>query len=138
MKVGFTAGAFDLCHAGHILMFKEARENCDHLVVGLHRDPSVERASKHKPIMSLEERLIILEGIKYIDHVFVYDTEAQLVEHLRRINPDVRFIGEDWRGKPFTGHELNLPIHWNGRDHGYSSSELRERIYNAEAVSRRQ
>ena len=133
MKIGFTAGAFDLCHAGHMLSFREAKKNCDLLVVALHNDPSMERSNKNKPIMSIEERRIILEGIRYIDMIFEYETEEELMalltgETVDWMNPDIRFLGDDWNDKPFTGHELNIPIHWIDRSHGYSSSELRKRI----------
>ena len=133
-KVGVTVGAFDLCHAGHILMFKEARDVCEFLFVGLHSDPSLDRPEKHKPIMSLEERKIILEGIRYIDELFIYDTEAQLYEILKenRHGFDVRIIGADWKGKDYTGHDLPLEMYFNTRDHGFSTTELRRRIYAAE------
>ena len=133
-KVGVTVGAFDLCHAGHILMFKEAKEMCDYLIVGLHTDPSIDRPEKNQPIMSVEERRIILEGIKYIDEIFEYDTEAQLYDILKKneYGFDVRIIGADWKGKPYTGHDLPLEMYFNTRDHGFSTTELRRRIYEAE------
>src|SRR3989344_6590658 len=94
-KVGITVGAFDLCHAGHILMFKETKEVCEYLIVGLHSDPTLDRPEKNKPIMSLEERRIILEAIKYIDEIFIYDTEAELYEILKKnkFGIDIRVIG---------------------------------------------
>ena len=133
-KVGVTVGAFDLCHAGHVLMFKEAKEVCDYLVVGLHSDPSIDRPEKHKPIMSLKERRIILEGIRYIDEIFEYDTEAQLYEILKENKQgfDVRIIGADWKGKEYTAHDLPIEMYFNSRDHGFSTTELRRRIYEAE------
>lgn len=133
-KIGVTVGAFDLCHAGHILMFKEAREVCDYLIVGLHSDPSIDRPEKHKPIMSLEERRIILEGVRYIDELFVYDTEKQLYEILKKNEQgfDIRIIGADWKGKEYTGHDLPIEVYFNSRDHGFSTTELRHRIYEAE------
>lgn len=127
-KIGFTAGAFDLTHAGHYLMFQESRDNCDYLIVGLQTDPSLDRPEKNKPVQSLEERKIQLEACKYIDEIVVYEREAELLELLKQLNPDVRFIGEDWRGKPFTGHELDIRLYFNKRDHGYSSSSLRKRV----------
>jgi len=129
------AGAFDLCHAGHVLAFRNAKKDCDYLIVGLHRDPSIERPEKHTPIMSVGERRIILEGIRYIDLIVEYDTEEELMMLLNGeslgMKPDVRFLGQDWKGKPYTGHELGIPILWEDRSHGYSSSELRDRIRNA-------
>ena len=134
MKIGFTCGAFDLCHAGHVLMFKESKEFCDFLIVGLHTDPTIDRPEKNKPVQSLEERRIQLEGLKYIDKVITYDTEKELYELLSK-NPhniNVRIIGADWEGKPFTGHDLPLTTVFNTRSHSFSTSELRKRIAKAE------
>lgn len=134
MKRGFTCGAFDLCHAGHVLMFEECKKHCDYLIVGLHTDPSLDRKEKNKPVQSLEERMIQLRGNRHIDEVILYDTEADLYRLLKE-NPhriDVRIIGADWKGKPFTGHDLPLEVVFNSRDHGYSTSDLRKRIYEDE------
>jgi glycerol-3-phosphate cytidylyltransferase len=126
-KIGFTCGAFDLCHAGHCLMFKECSEQCDWLIVGLQTNPQVDRPDKHKPIMSLFERYRILKSNKFIDEVIVYETEADLVNFLRDINPDVRFVGADWIDKEFTGKGL-CPVIYNSRNHNFSTTELRQRI----------
>ena len=131
--VGFTCGAMDLLHAGHILMLKEAKEQCDWLIVGLHEDPSVDRARKNSPIQNLTERRIQLEGCRYVDEIQEYSREKDLsilLEELRAIHGDrlVRIIGEDWRGKKFTGHDLDINIVYNSRSHNYSSTELRKRI----------
>src|SRR3989344_9559114 len=138
-KVGITVGAFDLCHAGHVLMFKEVKTVCEHFIVGLHSDPSLDRADKNKTIMSLEERKIILEGIRYIDEIFVYDTEAELYEILKKneLGIDIRIIGTDWKGKPYTGHDLPIEMYFNTRDHGYSTTDLRRRIYESETKTRK-
>src|SRR3989344_4937843 len=93
---GFTCGAFDLMHAGHVLMFKECREQCDYLIVGLQVDPSIDRSEKNKPVETLEERMIRLGGCKYIDEIIIYNNEVELYEILKKINPDVRFMGADW------------------------------------------
>ena len=136
-KVGITAGAFDLCHAGHILMFKEAKEVCDYLIVLLHSDPSIAPAEyrgkkKNVPIMSLEERRTILEGIRYIDEIVTYETEDDLYRLLVEIKPYIRIIGADWEGKQYTGHDLPIEMHFNSRGHTYSTSELRARVHKAE------
>lgn len=133
-KVGVTVGAFDLCHAGHMLVFKEAKKVCDYLIVGLQPDPTIDRPEKNKPVMSLEERKIILESIKYIDEIFVYDTEAELYEILKKneLGIDIRIIGADWKGKNYTGHDLPIEMYFNTRDHGFSTTALRRRIYEAE------
>jgi glycerol-3-phosphate cytidylyltransferase len=138
-RVGITAGAFDLCHAGHILMFRDAKEVCDHLIVALQSDPSLDRPDKNKPVMSLDERKTILDAIKYIDEVVTYDTEDDLYRLLAKneLGIDIRIIGADWEGKPFTGHELPIEVFFNRREHGYSTTELRNRVYLAEVQRRR-
>jgi glycerol-3-phosphate cytidylyltransferase len=133
MKVGFTCGAFDLLHAGHVLMLKEAREACDYLIVGVQSDPSVDRKEKNSPIQTHEERIIQVEGVKFVDEVVTYDTEDDLVTLLRRLNPDIRILGADHKGKKFTGWELPIDVFFNSRDHGYSTSELRDRIFREES-----
>mgnify|MGYP007071596586 CR=1 FL=1 len=128
-KVGFTCGAFDLTHAGHYLMFEECKEHCDFLVVGLQTDPSIDRPEKHKPIQTLEERIIQLNACKWIDDIIIYRTEEQLVKLLKHIKPDIRFLGVDWKGKRFTGDKLKIKVKFNSRNHNYSTSNLRKRIY---------
>src|SRR5438477_2472547 len=108
-RIGITAGAFDLCHAGHMLMFEEARGVCDHLIVALHSDPSLDRpGSKNKPTMSVRERLIILKAVRYIDEIITYDTEADLYNLLKenKIGIDVRILGVEYKDKQFTGSDL--------------------------------
>lgn len=117
-------------------MFKEAKKKCTHLTVLLQEDPSIDRPEKNKPIMTLKERKIILSGITYIDKVLVYRTEKDLYALLKKIKPDVRIIGADWKGKLYTGHDLPIKMYFNSRGHSYSSSELRQRIHRAESAKR--
>ena len=128
-KIGFTCGSFDLLHAGHIMMLKEAKEQCDYLIVGLQTDPSVDRKNKNKPIQSVEERMIQVEAVKHVDEVVIYETEADLYVLLKSLAPDVRILGADHKGKNFTGRDLKIKNYFNSREHNYSTSELRKRIY---------
>ena len=132
MITGFTCGAFDLLHAGHALMLKECKEYCDYLIVGLQKDPSVDRKNKNKPVQDYKERDIMVKSIRWIDKVTYYDTEDDLYNLLKDLNPDIRVVGADWKGKEFTGHDLPIKVVFNSRDHGYSTSSLRERVYQAE------
>ena len=125
---GFTASAFDLLHSGHIAMLEEARNQCDYLIVGLHTDPTIDRPSKNKPVQTTFERYIQLKGCKFVNEIIPYDTEEDLVNLLQVFKPDVRFIGEDYRGKPFSGNELDIPIIYTRRRHNFSTSNLRERV----------
>ena len=132
MIKGFTCGAMDLLHAGHLLMLKECRGQCDYLIVGLQTDPTLDRPEKGKPIETIEERLMRLEGCKYVDEIIIYDTEANLSKLLKKLQPDVRFVGADHKDKPFTGDDLPIKIIFNTREHNYSSSNLRKRIIDSQ------
>ena len=136
MKKGFTCGAFDLLHAGHVLMLEEAKSQCDHLIVGVQSDPSRDRLNKNKPIQSYDERVIMTKAIRYVDEVVLYDTEEDLVNLLKMIQPDIRIVGADWEGKQFTGYELPIKVYFNSRDHGWSTSDLRDRVYKSELSKR--
>ena len=134
MKKGITFGAFDLFHAGHVLMFEEAKTVCDHLIVGIQTDPSIDRKSKNPPVQSIVERQIQVSGCKYVDEVMVYDTEADLIEILDTVEWDVRILGDEYQNKDFTGREKYLDkCYFNKRPHTFSSSELRERVAEKEA-----
>jgi len=128
MKIGFTASAFDLLHAGHIVMLKTAKEQCDYLICGLHIDPSKERESKNKPIQTVVERYIQLKAVSYVDEVVPYESEKDLIDILTAMNVDVRILGEEYRGTQFSGHEFDIENFFNSRKHRFSSSELRGRV----------
>ena len=117
-------------------MLEECKDHCDELIVGLQTDPSVDRPEKNKPVQTFQERLIMLRAMKWIDAIVFYNTEAELYDLLEATMPDVRIVGADWQGKAFTGHDLSIPIVFNSRDHEYSTSDLRERIFCAEINKR--
>jgi glycerol-3-phosphate cytidylyltransferase len=137
-KVGITAGAFDLCHAGHMLMFEEAKTVCDYLIVALHSNPAIDRPQKNKPVMTIEERMIILKSVRWIDEIVVYNTEADLLRLLseNKLGIDIRILGIEYKDKQYTGRDLPLPVYYNTRGHNYSSTELRNRVYEAEKAAR--
>ena len=133
-KVGFTCSTFDLLHAGHITMLREARNQCDYLICGLQTDPTIDRpTSKNKPIQSLVERYIQLEAVKYVDKIVVYQTERDLEDLLLTLDIDVRIVGDEYRNVNFTGKEIceqrGIELYFNKREHSFSTTELRERIH---------
>lgn len=127
---GITASCFDLFHAGHVLMLMEAKEQCDHLTVAFQTDPTIDRPEKNKPVQTVYERWVQLKGCKYVDEIIPYSTEAELLDILKSFSWDIRIIGAEYYGKEFTGHDLSIPIHYNSRNHSFSSTELRARIRN--------
>ena len=128
MIKGVIAGNFDVMHPGYIKMFKEAANNCDCLIVMLHTDPSIERPNKLKPILNVDERIEMLNEIKSICGVHIYTYEAQLLDLLKMGDFNIRFLGDDYKGKPFTGDNLNMPIYYLNRDHGWSTTKFKNLI----------
>tara|TARA_R110000803_G_scaffold52241_1_gene107566 strand:- start:449 stop:859 length:411 start_codon:yes stop_codon:yes gene_type:complete len=131
MKIGFTCGAFDLLHAGHILMLEECSNNCDWLIVGLQIDPSLDREFKNEPIQTIEERMIQLKAVRYVDEVITYSTENELYDflHNNRFGIDIRIMGSDWKGKEFTGKNISFIKNiFHHRSHNFSTTNLRKRI----------
>lgn len=136
MRHGFTCSTFDLLHAGHLLMLEEAKTQCDYLIVGLQTDPTIDRALvKNKPVQSLIERYIQLKSVSYVDEIWVYQTEKELEQLLSFLPIDVRIIGEEYQDVNFTGKDIcfkrGIDIYYNKREHGFSTTELRQRITKA-------
>jgi glycerol-3-phosphate cytidylyltransferase len=128
MIKGVIAGNFDVIHPGYIKTFRECKEKCDHFTILLHSDPSLERPNKLKPVLTVEERLEVLSSIKYIDDIKVYTYEEELIKLLEKNKFNVRFLGDDYIGKSFTGNELNIDIHYLSRDHGWSTTKFKKLI----------
>jgi|TARA_B100001094_G_scaffold208635_1_gene202563 glycerol-3-phosphate cytidylyltransferase len=135
MNTGITFSSFDLFHSGHVAMLKEARQNCDFLIVGVQTDPTIDRPEKNQPIQSVFERYVQLEGCKYVDQIIPYATEQDLIDILLTYQICTRFIGEEYRTKEYTGKQLcidnGIEIYYNKRQHSFSTSELRKRIKQA-------
>jgi glycerol-3-phosphate cytidylyltransferase len=131
--IGVTFSCWDLLHAGHQLFLADSKDNCSILCVGLQTDPTLDRPEKNKPIQSLAEREIQLKSSRYIDYYFIYDTEQSLYNSLLDLQPDIRFLGDDYVGKEFTGSALPIQIFYHPRStHTYSTSNLRKTIYEQE------
>ena len=130
MEVGITAGCFDLFHAGHVLMLKDAKNQCDYLIVALQTDPTIDRKEKNKPVQTMYERFVQLNACKYVDEIIPYETEADLYTLIMNSYVDIRIIGNEYRNEDFTAREVSLEIYYNARNHQWSTTELRERIAN--------
>jgi glycerol-3-phosphate cytidylyltransferase len=137
MTVGFTCATFDLFHAGHILMLKDAKKVCDYLIVGLQTDPTIDRPTKNSPVQSVFERYTQLQACKYVDEIVVYATEKELIDILLAYPINIRILGEEYEHRDFTGREvcidMGMKFHFNKRKHSFSTTELRERVIEAEA-----
>ena len=122
-------------------MLAEAKHTCDYLIVGLQTNPAIDRPdTKNKPVQSIVERYVQLNAVKFVDEIIVYETERDLEDLLMFLPLNVRFIGEEYHGKDFTGKQIcvdrNIDIIYNSRTHRFSSTELRQRTYQYELNKR--
>lgn len=131
-RVGIVFSAFDLLHAGHVCMLREAKEQCDYLICGLQLDPSVDRPEKNSPVQTIVERYTQLNGVRYVDEIIPYSTEKDIEDILTMYQIDVRILGEEYREKDFTGKDIckkrGIALYFNKRDHRFSSADLRSRV----------
>lgn len=138
IKIGFTCSQFDLLHAGHIAMLAEAKNHCDYLICGLQNNASVDRPEKNPPVQSIVERQIQLSAVRYVDEIVIYNTEKDLEDILLTLPIDVRILGVEYMEKEFTGRAIcerrNIELVFNGRDHSFSSSNLRKRVFESEQL----
>ena len=131
MKIGFACGVFDLFHVGHVRMLEECKEHCDYLIIALNKAENIDYSinpDKKKPVFTIEERVEIMKATKYVDDVITYNSEEELLTILKTKNINIRFLGDDYKGKLITGSELNMEIHFIDRSHGYSTSALINKI----------
>lgn len=137
MKIGITFSTFDLLHAGHIAMLRDAKKQCDYLICGLQTDPTLDRSDKNAPIQTVVERQVQLAAVKYVDEIIVYQTEKDVEDILEMFTLDVRILGEEYRDKDFTGKDIckkrGIQLYFNKRDHRFSSSTLRKLVAQKES-----
>ena len=132
MKIGFTCSTFDLLHAGHVQMLREAKDQCDYLICGLQVDPSIDRKEKNSPVQTIVERYSQLHACRYVNEIIPYQTEKDLEDILTMYHIDIRILGEEYREKDFTGKNIcqgrNVDLYFNKRDHRFSTTDLRNRV----------
>lgn len=137
MVVGLTASTFDLLHAGHVEMLREAKAQCDYLICALQIDPSIDRKEKNQPVQSIVERYTQLSAVRFVDEIipYLYETDLEDILQMRQIN--VRILGEEYKDKTFTGRAIcasrGIELYYNKRDHRFSTSDLRKRVSNAKS-----
>jgi len=132
VRVGFTCSSFDLLHAGHVQMLRDAKDRCEYLICGLQVDPTLDRPEKNKPIQTVVERYTQLKAVSYVDEIIPYITETDLEDILAMYHINIRILGEEYRDKDFTGKDIcrkrDIDLFFNKRDHRFSSSDLRKRV----------
>lgn len=131
MITGFACGVFDLFHPGHVIMLEECKRHCDYLVVALNKAENISpviNPSKRKPVFDIDERKMVIGSCRYVDEVLEYNSEEELYDIMASRKIDVRFLGDDYIGKPITGADLNIRIHYLDRSHGYSTTVIFNRV----------
>ena len=140
MKVGLTASTFDLLHAGHVQMLRDAKDQCEYLICCLQVDPSLDRPEKNSPVQTLVERYTQLAAVKYVDEIIPYQSEQDLLDIMQMYSIDVRILGVEYRDQDFTGKDTcrqrDIALYFNQRDHRFSSSDLRRRVHDRENRSK--
>lgn len=140
LKIGITFSQFDLLHAGHVAMLAEAKNHCDYLICGLQNNATWDRPQKNQPIQSIVERQITLSANRFVDEIVVYNTEKDLEDILLTLPIDVRILGVEYMQQEFTGRAIcerrGIQLVFNSRDHSFSSTNLRERVWEAENTKR--
>lgn len=141
MIIGFTCSAFDLLHAGHVAMLREAKSQCDYLICGLQVDPSLDRKEKNSPIQTIVERYSQLQAIEYVDEIIPYITETDLEDIISMLPINVRILGDEYRNKEFTGKSIcqkrGIKLYFNSRDHNFSTTNLRQKVHDRENIRRK-
>ena len=139
-RIGLTCSTFDLFHSGHVIMLEEAKRQCDYLIAAIQVDPTLDRQTKNKPVQSIIERQIQVSACKHVDEIIVYSTEKELEDIFMALPIDVRILGEEYKDTEYTGKEIcmkrGIELYFNKRDHFFSSSDLRQRVFDAEAKKR--
>lgn len=138
-RVGFNCSAFDLFHAGYPTMLKIEKQMCDHLIVGLQTDPTIDRPGvKNHPVQTIYERYVQIQSCRYVDEILVYETEHDLLNLMMTQIIHVRFVSDEYLNRDFTGKnwclENGIEIFYHKRQHSYSTTELRRRVALAEKL----
>ena len=134
-KKGYTTGVFDMFHIGHLNILKNAKEQCEYLIVGVSTDELVQKSKNKTPIIPFEERKQIVESIKYVDEVVAQEDKNKVGAH-EKYHFDVMFVGDDWKGRePFLSAEKELKkkgcdVVYFPYTKGTSSTILREKLLN--------
>lgn len=139
-RIGLTCSTFDLFHSGHVIMLEEAKRQCDYLIAAIQIDPTIDRKSKNRPVQSIIERQIQVSSCKHVDEIIVYSTEKELEDIFMALPIDVRILGEEYKDTEYTGKDIclkrGIELYFNKRDHFFSSSDLRQRVFDAETKKR--
>ena len=127
-KTIWINGCFDILHRGHIEMFRYAKSLGDTLIVGVDSDKKVKKdKGDDRPINNLEDRMVVLNSIKYIDMVFPFNSTEDLEMKIKYVNPDIMVIGSDWKDKKIIGQEYVDKVDFFDRIEGYSTTEILEK-----------
>ena len=128
MKRIFVNGTFDVLHVGHLALLNFAKTLGDHLIVGIDSDERVkDLKGKHRPINNVYERKVMLQNLKAVDEVAIFDTDEDLIELIKQ--SDIMVKGGDYSNLPIIGKEYTTVVLFE-RINGYSSTEKIQDIIN--------
>jgi D-beta-D-heptose 7-phosphate kinase/D-beta-D-heptose 1-phosphate adenosyltransferase len=126
MKV-WTNGCFDILHRGHIELFKYAKSLGTELIVGIDSDVKIKKEKGNsRPINKVYDRKFLLESIKYIDKVYIFNSKEELENKIEEILPNIMVIGSDWKNKNIVGAQYTDKLVFFDRIEGYSTTNILE------------
>lgn len=129
MKNIFVNGCFDIIHRGHIELFKYAKSLGDLLHVAIDSDERVkQKKGNSRPVNTQQDRLFILQSLKYIDLVYIFDSDNELVSLIKDIKPDIMIVGSDWKNNKIIGSEYARELRFFERIEKYSTTKLIQSI----------
>jgi len=122
-------GTFDIVHVGHLRMLNHARSLGDYVLVCIDSDQRVKDIKgSTRPVNTQQERKELLESLRAVDEVKIFDTSEELANILREYNADIMVKGSDWQHKGYTGQEHCKQTEWFNRINGYSTTEKIQHI----------
>jgi rfaE bifunctional protein nucleotidyltransferase chain/domain len=128
MKIWMN-GCFDVLHYGHYRMIEYAASLGNRLVIGIDTDERIKRIKgENRPYHTTFERLYNLKLIKGVDNVFVFNTDADLIELIQSYKPDIFVIGSDYKDKPIIGSEYVKEIRYFDRIKGFSTTQILKKM----------
>ena len=129
MKNIFVNGTFDILHPGHIQLLNYAKSLGDNLTVGIDSDRRVaEKKGPTRPVNSVGDRAYMLQNLKAVDHIVIFDSDEELEECIKIVKPDIMVVGSDWKGKSVIGSMYSAELRFFDRVEEYATTKTIQSI----------
>lgn len=124
-SVGFTNGCYDILHVGHLKLFEYLKNNCDRVIVGIDSDKRVKQLKgEERPFNNQNDRQFMLQCLRFVDEVVIFDSEAELEDLVKSIKPQLMVVGSDYRNKRVVGASFAEKLKFFDKIDGYSTTKI--------------